>query len=153
MMPRPCCACRCADAVANFLAEAVGGAARRPHELWEAQQVALSSAPGGSTPPHSGEIGFSLLGVAALRQALKVARSAKMPAHARAAVCGYVAGAHPVTGFSKVCGLGFSVGGRVSNPAACCLPATALLSLFVSDLLDRKYRRGPVMTSRCHNKL
>ena len=67
---------------------------RKPHELYEQQQSALSSArsaPGGALL-HSNEASFSLLGVAALRQALKVARSAKMPAHARAAVCGYVAG-------------------------------------------------------------
>ncbi len=77
---------RCADAVATFLAEAAALAARKPHVLHEAQQAALGSGLGRQAP------GFSLLATAALQQAVKVASSAKMPAHARAAICGYVAG-------------------------------------------------------------
>ena len=72
--------------MANFLAEAAAVAARKPHVLYETQQAILGPVLGRQAP------GFSLLATAALQQSVKVASSAKMPAQARAAICGYVAG-------------------------------------------------------------
>ncbi|CAL8471989.1 g11531 [Coccomyxa elongata] len=78
---------RCADAVAGFLAEAVALLSRKPQEFYEAARAILSQhAIAASRPEHS------LLVVAALRQAVRVTASSKMPAVARAAIAGYVAG-------------------------------------------------------------
>ena len=83
--------------MANFLAEAAALAARAPHVLYEQQQGILLNGPVAGGNSEAGAAGMSvpeasLLAVAALRQARKVASSAKMPLDVRAAVCGYVAG-------------------------------------------------------------
>lgn len=81
------CNSRCADAVAGFLAEAVALLSRKPHEFYETARGILSQhAIAASQPEHS------LLVVAALRQAVRVTASSKMPAVARAAIASYVAG-------------------------------------------------------------
>ncbi len=83
--------CRSMDAVIGFLAEAAAQATRRPHEPWELAQTLLAG-----SAPHGGPItsrGVSGLSVCCLRNARKVAASARMPAEARAAICGFVSGA------------------------------------------------------------
>lgn len=92
-----------------FLAEASALVARKPGELFELMQLLLSAAaavqgralsalsclavgePGPGFDIGSGP-GFSLLAVAALRQAVRVAGSGKMATDARAGVAAYVAG-------------------------------------------------------------
>ena len=85
-----------------FLAEASALVARRPGELFELTQSLLSDTAAAHGPVPSGPgqgsdaglgLGFSLLAVAGLRQALRVAGSGKMAADARAGVAAYVAGA------------------------------------------------------------
>ncbi|KAK9812620.1 hypothetical protein WJX72_000751 [[Myrmecia] bisecta] len=77
---------RCGEAVQSFLAEAVALVARRPHELHELTQSLLQP---GALPA---VLGFSPLAVCCLRQVLKVAESARLPASARAATAAYVSG-------------------------------------------------------------
>jgi hypothetical protein len=80
--------CRCSDAVLKFLAEAVTLLARKPHEFYELQQATQMATAG-----LGGKKGqYSLLPVAALRQAVRVSGSAKIPASTRAAIAGYVSG-------------------------------------------------------------
>lgn len=81
---------RCADAVAGFLAEAVALLSRKPQEFHEAERAILSPQTSTGNAMRHGQ--HSLLVVAALRQAVRVAASAKMPADARAAIACYVAG-------------------------------------------------------------
>ena len=101
---------RRSEAVSAFLAEAAALVARKPGELFELTQSLLSATavahgpvpsvpsslpaggPGQGFDAGSGS-GFSLLAVAALRQAVRVAGSGKMAAEARAGVAAYVAGA------------------------------------------------------------
>jgi hypothetical protein len=73
--------------VTGFLAEAVALLSRKPQDFYEAARAILSCT---SAAPRRGE--HSLLVVAALRQAVRVTASSKMPADARAAIAGYVAG-------------------------------------------------------------
>ena len=60
--------------------------ARRPHELFATLLEAGSCVNG-----HEG-MQFSLLGIAALRQAIRVLGSAKMASHSKAAIAGFVSG-------------------------------------------------------------
>ena len=60
--------------------------ARRPHELFATLLEA------GSYVRDHGETRFSLLGVAALRQVVRVLGSAKMASHSKAAIAGFVSG-------------------------------------------------------------
>ncbi len=73
--------------MAAFLAEAVALLSRKPQEFYEATRVVLTQHAIAAPPSE-----HSLLVVAALRQAVRVAASSKMPADARAAIAGYVAG-------------------------------------------------------------
>ena len=88
--------CRDAAAVARFVAEAVSLLLRKPHEMWELQQDILGTATGSASPLHQPDA--SLLPITALRQAIRVAGSSKMPETAIVAICRYVKGAaasHP----------------------------------------------------------
>lgn len=91
-----------------FLAEAAALVARKPGELFELKESLIadalaahgqapsgpsSLAAGGPGQGSEAGIGFSLLAVAALRQAVRVAGSGKMAPHARAGIAAYVAGA------------------------------------------------------------
>ncbi len=80
------------DAVIGFLAEAAaqGTRARRPHEPWELAQTLLAGSAAHGEPVSSR--GVSGLSVCCLRNARKVAASARMSAEARAAICGFVSG-------------------------------------------------------------
>ncbi|KAK9836812.1 hypothetical protein WJX74_008587 [Apatococcus lobatus] len=84
------------DAIVSFLSEASAAVARRPEQFWETQLSLSADSPAASCGPQTapGQAGqsFSLLGVSALQQALKVASSSKRPSFSRAAVCSYVAG-------------------------------------------------------------
>ena len=111
-----------------FLAEAAALVARKPGELFELTQALLSDAPAAHGQPLGGPgsvaadepasgsdvgsgPGFSLLAVAALRQALRVAGSGKMAADARAGIAAYVAGApslEEAMGFFSVCLMPFA---------------------------------------------
>ncbi|BDA47572.1 probable nucleolar pre-ribosomal-associated protein 1 at C-terminar half [Coccomyxa sp. Obi] len=86
---------RCADAVAGFVAQAVALLSRKPQEFHEAARAILSQAVFSFLSQHAIAAlrsEYSLLVVAALRQAVRVTASSKMPADARAAIAGYVAG-------------------------------------------------------------
>ncbi len=81
--------------MAEFLAEAVALLSRKPQEFYEAQRAILAQHTGSTTAAAAATVRpleHSLLAVAALRQAVRVSVSSKMPADARAAVAGYVAG-------------------------------------------------------------
>jgi hypothetical protein len=78
---------RVCRAVAAFISESTAAVARRPHELYE---VILESCP--SRGPDD-SLEFSLLGVAAVRQAIRVLGSKKMSSACKAAIAGYVSGA------------------------------------------------------------
>ena len=114
--------------MANFLAEAAALAARAPHVLYEQQQDVLPSRlVAGGNAPQAGAgaaggavTGASLLAVAALRQATRVAASAKMPADVRAAVCGYVAGTGEPLAFSVLRHMRQSPCPRFGGNAAAC---------------------------------
>ena len=89
--------CRCTDAVATFLAEAVAQATRRPHELWELTQRLLASPTDATETSEASEglgsqLGFSELTVSCLRNVLRVVASPRMPSDARAAIASYAAG-------------------------------------------------------------
>ena len=103
------------EAVCAFLAEAAALVARRPGELFEVTQSLVSGATAAHGPAQSGQsslpgqgsdagsgLGFSLLAVAALRQAVRVAGSSKMAADARAGIAAYVAGAPSREGTSTL---------------------------------------------------
>ena len=85
-----CFTCR-AEAVARFVAEAVTLLLRKPHEIWELQQELLSAASPETGAPHL-ETETSLLPVTALRQAIRVAGSSKIPQASIMAICKYVKG-------------------------------------------------------------
>ena len=77
--------------MASFLAEAAALLLRKPHEMWELQQGILDAASTGNSPPlHHPDA--SLLPITALRQAIRVAGSSKMPKTAITAICSYVKG-------------------------------------------------------------
>lgn len=78
--------------MASFLAEAVAQSTRRPQELWELNQSLLASSDGGGGEGIGSQPGFSELAVCCLRNALKVAASARMPSDARCAIASYTAG-------------------------------------------------------------
>ena len=78
---------RVCRAVAAFLSEAASTVTRRPHELYE---LVLQACP--SRRPNS-SLGFSLLGVATVRSAVKVLGSQKMALPCKAAIVAYVSGA------------------------------------------------------------
>ena len=82
--------CRVTDAVIGFLAEAAAQATRRPHEPWELAQTLLADSAATNDPVSAR--GVSGLSVCCLRNACKVAASSRMPAEARAAICGFVSG-------------------------------------------------------------
>lgn len=86
-------------AVAAFLSEAVSTVARRPHELYE---VILESCP--SRRPDA-TLEFSLLGVAAIRQAVRVLGSQKMAPVCRATIAAYVSGGISISslGWVRLC--------------------------------------------------
>ena len=89
-------ACREEAAVAKFLAEAVALLLRKPHEMWELQQGIPDAANTSNGPPLC-QPDASLLAITALRQAIRVAGSCKMPEAAISAICSYVTGnAHPL---------------------------------------------------------
>lgn len=81
--------------MAEFLAEAVSLLSRKPQEFHEAQRAILAQRTGSASAAAAAAarpLEHSLLAVVALRQAVRVSVSSKMPADARAAVAGYVAG-------------------------------------------------------------
>ena len=80
--------------MARFLAEAVTLLLRKPHEMWDLQQDILSAA---SNEPNEQfqESDASLLPVTALRQAIRVAGSSKIPQASILAICRYVKGKVP----------------------------------------------------------
>ena len=77
--------------MARFVAEAVTLLLRKPHEMWELQQEILSAASPGTGAPNL-ETDASLLPVTALRQAIRVAGSSKIPQASIMVVCRYVKG-------------------------------------------------------------
>ena len=77
--------------MARFTAEAVTLLLRKPHEMWELQQEILSAASPDTSAPYL-ETDASLLPVTALRQAIRVAGSSKIPQASIMAVCKYVKG-------------------------------------------------------------
>lgn len=77
--------------MARFVAEAVTFLLRKPHEMWELQQDILSASSPETGAPHL-EAEASLLPVTALRQAIRVAGSSKIPEASIMAVCKYVEG-------------------------------------------------------------
>ena len=77
------------------MAEAVTLLLRKPHEMWELQQEILSAASPEAGAPHL-ESDASLLPVTALRQAIRVAGSSKIPQASIMAVCKYVKGEEPL---------------------------------------------------------
>lgn len=96
--------CRC-EGVLAFLAEAAALVARKPGELFELAHSLLSAAGGAHAAPAGPHrpaveqalvpglgLRFSLLAVAAGRQALRVAGSGKLAASTRMGVAAYVAG-------------------------------------------------------------
>ena len=99
-----CVTCRAA-AVARFVAEAVTLLLRKPHEMWELQQDILSAAGPETDAPYA-ETDASLLPVTALRQAIRVAGSSKIPQAAVMAVCTYVKGEATSDGELTGCLLG-----------------------------------------------
>ncbi len=72
--------------MAKFLAEAIALLLRKPQEMWELQQGITYAA----SPLQQPEA--SLLPITALRQAIRVAGSSKMPEGTITAICSYVTG-------------------------------------------------------------
>ena len=81
-----------APAAASFLAEALMQLQRRPHEFFELAQLGDGgNGTGSGGGSGEGPVEGCLLAACALRQALRVLPSPKMPAADKAAIAGYVA--------------------------------------------------------------